>query len=266
MSVPQNERGASADTALNSLPLPPPDQLNCAIQSLDIMAKLLAESGLEAPAIAQWRLNSLIHIFPNFPALAKVVEEAKIAVGITQLTEAGRSVTDVATQLSETLERKIKPEQVNKALVALGLQTYLEEQRVWQLTEAGKRHGQSFLATSRTNKWSGSRTTWNDSVIPLLEEYLQSSAESEVELELKLESEAPTQILKPSRAKAASKNGAVPKPETWSISERLKALKQKVSADQMMHIGMEAAAAYAEKHGTIPSKELRNNKHQDIYL
>ncbi len=46
---------------------------------------------------------------------------------------------------------------------------------------------------------------------------------------------------------------------------RLKASKKKVTASQRMHIEMEAAEAYKERHGKPPAKEQVKGKYYDVY-
>ncbi len=58
-----------------------------------------------------------------------------------------------------------------------------------------------------------------------------------------------------------------PEPESknWLLSSRVKASKKKVTASQRMHIEMEAAEAYKERHGKPPAKEQVKGKYVDVY-
>jgi hypothetical protein len=58
-----------------------------------------------------------------------------------------------------------------------------------------------------------------------------------------------------------------PEPESknWLLSDRVKASKKKVTASQRMHIEMEAASAYKERHGKPPAQEQVKGKYYDVY-
>jgi hypothetical protein len=56
-----------------------------------------------------------------------------------------------------------------------------------------------------------------------------------------------------------------PESKSWKISARIKALKKKVNSSQRLHIDMEAAEAYKERHGKPPAKEQLKGKYYDIY-
>ena len=47
--------------------------------------------------------------------------------------------------------------------------------------------------------------------------------------------------------------------------ERIKASKKKVTASQRLHIDMEAAETYKERHGKPPAKEQVKGKFYDVY-
>jgi phage portal protein BeeE len=49
------------------------------------------------------------------------------------------------------------------------------------------------------------------------------------------------------------------------LTERIKASKKKVTASQRLHIEMEAAEAYKERHGKPPAKEQVKDKYHDVY-
>lgn len=174
------------------------------------------------------------------------------------------TATLLASRLSEDLGKKIKPAQVNQALVELGLQVRPDDgKRIWQLTDTGTSYGFSRLATSKTNDWSGPQVTWRESVIPLLIDYFESiDAEKSVGMEVE-EASAATPLNIPTPSDSASQG--LPESKSWMISERLKALKKKVNSSQRLHIEMEAAEAYKERHGKPPSKEQSKGKYFDIY-
>jgi hypothetical protein len=197
----------------------------------------------------------------KFPDLADIIEDAKKLIGsAAPLPEVGMTVTDVASRLTDDLGRKIKPASVNEALVELGFQVRPENgKRIWQLTEEGKEYGFSRLATSVTNDWSGPQVTWRESVIPVLIDYFESANNTAVET-LEASNEA-TPASCPSNAVIRVGTGG----KNWMISDRLKSLKKKVTASQRLHIDMEAAEAYKERHGKPPAKEQVKDKYYDIY-
>ncbi|MFB2881004.1 hypothetical protein [Floridanema aerugineum] len=151
--------------------MPSPEQVATAIQTIDQLSNWLLNTGLSNAAIAQFKFNALATMYPE---LKEIAELAKSLIGATHsLPEEGMSATELAALLTENLTVKIKPEQVNTALVKLGYQERNDEKRIWILTEAGSQHGISLLATSKTNKWQGSQLKWYRSVIPILEDYFR---------------------------------------------------------------------------------------------
>ena len=140
-----------------------PEAIATAIATIDTLSVWLKDAGLDENAIAHWKFNALAKKFPD---LADIIEDAKKLISSNvPLSEVGMTATELASRLSEDLDRKIKPAQVNEALVKLGLQVRPENgKRIWQLTEAGTSYGFSRLATSRTNDWSGPQVTWRESV------------------------------------------------------------------------------------------------------
>jgi hypothetical protein len=56
-----------------------------------------------------------------------------------------------------------------------------------------------------------------------------------------------------------------PSQRSWTLTERIKALKKKVTASQRLHIEMEAAEAFKGRHGKPPAKEQVKGKYSDIY-
>jgi hypothetical protein len=151
-----------------------PDAIATAIESINTLSVWLVDAGLDKSAIAQWKFNALAKKFPD---LADIIEDAKKLIGSTaSVPSVGMTVSTVAEQLTEKLGRKIKPAQVNQALVELGFQVRPENgKRIWQLTLEGKEYGFSRLATSVTNDWSGSQVTWGEAVIPILTDYFEKA-------------------------------------------------------------------------------------------
>ncbi len=237
-----------------------------AMESLNTLAVWLQDAGLDKSAIAHWKFNALARKFPD---LADIIEDAKklISSGVP-LPEVGMTATELASRVSEDLGRKIKPAQVNQALVELGLQVRPENgKRIWQLTEAGNEYGFSRLATSKTNDWSGPQVTWRESVIPLLVDYFESLDE---EKSVGIEGEetsapSPLDIPTPSDPTSQGLPESEPESKSWMISERIKVLKKKVNSSQRLHIDMEAAEAYKERHSKPPAKEQLKGKYYDIY-
>lgn len=280
MSSSPNDKSYKAESSY-----PTSDELNSRMQLIDHVARWLEETGLSQSAIGQWKFNALAAAYPDDLMIQSVCQQASSLLGATQsLPEVGMTVTDVSLQLSESLERKIKPADVNKALVDLGYQIRHEDKRIWELTEEGKEQGMSLLSTSKTNKWSGPQVKWYSSILPILEVYFSKSGEqsdgapslnsqkpeskTSVNSAPKKSSEATvvTEIpLDNSVATAAQKASSKPQKESWFVSERLKFLKLKTTADMRMHIEMEAAAAYKEKHGKLPLKQLDKQKQCDVY-
>ena len=231
-----------------------PDALASAMESIDTLSVWLQDAGLEKSAIAHFKYNALAKKFPD---LADIIEEAKKLIGSSvPVPEVGMTVSEVAQQLTSLLERSIKPAQVNQALVELGFQVRPDNgKRIWQLTESGKEYGFSRLATSKTNDWSGPQVTWTQAVIPVLIDYFEKAVSlEEVSSEPTEDTPTPDKELSPE-----------PESPSWRLSDRLKASKKKVTASQRLHIEMEAASAYKERHGKPPAKEQIKGKYEDVY-
>lgn len=242
------------------------DSIATVMESINTLSVWLKDAGLDESAIAHWKFNALAR---KFPELADIIEDAKKLIGSSvPLPSVGMTATELASRLGEDLERKIKPAQVNQALVELGLQVRPENgKRIWQLTQAGTEYGFSRLATSKTNDWSGPQVTWRESVIPLLVDYFESTDEEKsVGMEtLETSSPSPLEIPTPSDSTSPGLPESPLESKSWMISERIKALKKKVSSSQKLHIDMEAASAYKERHGKPPAKEQLKGKYYDIY-
>jgi hypothetical protein len=176
------------------------------------------------------------------------------------------TATLMASRLSDDLGKKIKPAQVNQALVELGLQVRPENgKRIWQLTEEGNTYGFSRLATSKTNDWSGPQVTWQESVIPLLIDYFESiEAEKLVGIEVE-DASGTTPSDRPTPSDSTSPVLSESESTSWMVSSRIKALKKKVNSSQRVHIDMEAVEAYKQRHGKNPAKEQLKGKYYDIY-
>ena len=234
------------------------DAIAATMESINTLSVWLVDAGLDESAIAQWKFNALAKKFPD---LADIVEDALKLISTTKpVPEVGMTVTEVANQLSEDLGRKIKPADVNLALVELGWQVRPDNgKRVWQLTEAGKEYGFSRLATSKTNDWSGPQVTWQSEVIPILRDYFETTAEAKPDTDDN--HSAALDVPKPSDSQPAP----LPESKSWTLTERIKALKKKVAASQRLHIEMEAAEAFKGRHGKPPAKEQVKGKYSDIY-
>src|SRR3712207_124893 len=90
------------------------------MESINTLAVWLKDAGLDESAIAHWKFNALAEKFPD---LADVIEDAKKLISSNvPLASVGMTATELASRVSEDLDRKIKPAQVNEALVKLGLQ------------------------------------------------------------------------------------------------------------------------------------------------
>ncbi len=243
-----------------------PEVIATAMESLNTLSVWLKDAGLDESAIAHWKFNALARKFPD---LADIIEDAKKLISSeVPVPDVGMTATELASRLSEDLGKKIKPAQVNQALVELGLQVRPENgKRIWQLTQTGTEYGFSRLATSKTNDWSGPQVTWRESVIPLLINYFESiDEEKSVGMETGETSGAsPLDI----QTHKDSTSPGLPESEleskSWMISARIKALKKKVNSSQKLHIDMEAAEAYKERHGKPPTKEQLKGKYYDIY-
>jgi hypothetical protein len=228
------------------------------MESINTLAVWLREAGLDESAIAHFKFNALAKKFPD---LADIIEDAKKLIGSTApLPDVGLTVTEVAERLTEDLGRKIKPASVNEALVELGFQVRPENgKRIWQLTEYGKEYGFSRLATSVTNDWSGPQVTWRESVIPVLIDYFESTHNTAIETPEASNGSTPAAAL------PTPSSELEPESKNWMIGARVKALKRKVTASQRLHIDMEAAEAYKQRHGKPPAKEQVKGKNYDIY-
>jgi hypothetical protein len=249
-----------------------PDALASAMESINTLSVWLLDAGLDNSAIAQWKFNALAKKFPD---LADIIEEAKKLIGSTApAPDFGMTVSVVTEQLAEELGKKIKPAQVNQALVELGFQVRPDNgKRIWQLTEEGKEYGFSRLATSKTNDWSGPQVTWQKAVIPVLIDYFESTADSEEEEQASRSSPDNTVITRdgvsnsspPPASLRERSHQSEPESKSWMLAERIKFSKKKVTASQRLHIEMEAASAYKERHGKPPAKEQVKDKYYDVY-
>ncbi len=251
----QDNGAASVDSkpSPNVGSLPPPDQIAAAMQSIDVIAGWLDNTGLSEAAIAQWKYNALASAIP---ALGKLAESAKSLIGsTTPIPETGLTVTELAELLTESCERKIKAADVNQALVELGLQIRKGQEREYELTRAGLEFGQAFLATSKTNDWSGPRVKWFKSVLPLLEDYFKSASINEKPDSQEVQSPQLNPI-KASRYPRDSNNSSTKEREVWFIQERAKHLEVKVNANHLIHIELFANDAYKERHGKLPNRQL----------
>lgn len=235
-----------------------PDAIAKAMESINTLSVWLKETGLDESAIAHFKFNALAKKFPD---LTDIIEEAKKLIGVgAPLPEVGMTVTEVASRLTDDLGRKIKPASVNEALVELGFQVRPDNgKRIWQLTEEGKEYGFSRLATSVTNDWSGPQVTWRESVIPVLIDYFESTNNTAVETLEASNGVTPAAVL------ATQSSEEEPEAKNWMIGDRVKALKKKVTASMRLHIEMEAAEAYKERHGKPPAKEQIKGKYYDVY-
>ncbi|MFP4336881.1 MAG: hypothetical protein ACLFQP_03030 [Halothece sp.] len=159
-----------------SIELPSPEELAQYKALLEIVSEYLAEAELDAVAIAQWKLTEL---GKKYPALTHLVQSAQQFLGLhDSLPATGYIPTQLAERVSEELEQPITASQVNHALHELGLQEFTKpNSRERRLTEAGKDYGRTLLATSKAGSWQGSRVIWFESVIPVLCDYFQHSAE-----------------------------------------------------------------------------------------
>jgi hypothetical protein len=231
-----------------------PDTIATAMESINTLAVWLVDAGLDESVIAHFKYNALAKKFPN---LADIIEDAKKLVGTNvSIPEVGMTVSEVASRLSEELEDKIKPAQVNQALVELGFQVRPDNgKRIWQLTKEGKEYGFSRLATSKTNDWSGPQVTWGEAVIPVLIDYFEKAFSLEEALSESIE-DTPT---------ADKELEPEPESKSWTLAERIKVSKKKVTASQRLHIEMDAVEAYKERHGKPPAKEQIKGKYYDVY-
>jgi hypothetical protein len=247
-----------------------PESIALAMESINTLAVWLKDAGLDESAISQWKFNALASKFPD---LADIIEDAKKLLGVgAPLPEVGLTVTEVAQRLTEDLGRKIKPAEVNQALVDLGLQVRPDNgKRIWQLTEAGSEYGFSRLATSKTNDWSGPQVTWRESVIPLLIDYFETIADAFPEEKAVSQSTDSIAVATsgasytPTPLRKTPASEPEPLSKSWMVGERIKALKRKVTSTQRLHIDMEAAEAYKERHGKPPAKEQSKGKYYDVY-
>jgi hypothetical protein len=222
--------------------MPSPEEVAAAIQTIDQLTSWLESAGLSAGAIAQFKFNALAVMYPE---LKEVAQLAKQLIGAAHpVPEVGMGATELAQILADTLEVNIKPEQINKALMALGYQERDEAKRVWKLTEAGSEHGTTLLATSQTNQWSGTQVKWYRSVIPILENYFKQTIET-----ASVRSE-----------NSHTDNGSVPaganakRKKNWTIAERIKELNLPSNPDQIQLIQEFADEFYTEQYGTNPPK------------
>ncbi len=66
------------------------------------------------------------------------------------------NVTELAINISESLNKKIKPHEVNKALEILKFQLATNNGvAAYRLTKLGKQYGRALIVTGIGNNWSG---------------------------------------------------------------------------------------------------------------
>ena len=263
LETKSNGFGNGAGSTSSPVELPSSEQIAAAMQGIDQLAGWLERSGLAEGAIAQWKYNCLASLYPVLGAIA---ESAKSMLGTTMpVPDPGMNVTEIASILSERLDKKIKPADVNKALIELGFQVRNDSERAWEVTEAGREYGQAFLATSRTNDWQGTQTKWFKAVIPLLLEHFEAQAAQDAELESQsapAETSAPGETSAPAETSApslpqSSNSTAAPAPgEFWFIEERAKHLGFKTNATHRVHIEMHAVEGYKARYGKPPARQM----------
>lgn len=242
--------------------MPSPEQVAAAITTIDQLSGWLENAGLSAATIAHFKFNALVAIHPE---LKEVAEIAKSLIGATfPITEEGMTVTELASILTESLGTSVKPEQANKALVAFGYQERNEAKRTWTLTETGKEHGISLLATSTTNAWSGVQVKWCRSVIPVLLNYFQETLDQSNSLTKNDESfqEYSKEVHDSNNGSSdnnSASNHATQKTDSkqkkaWTVAERIKELNLKSNPTQIQLIQDFADEFYLEQYGTKPPK------------
>ncbi|MCL1472022.1 hypothetical protein [Argonema antarcticum] len=239
--------------------MPSPEQITTAISTIDQLSGWLENAGLNQVAIAQFKFNSLAAMYPE---LKEVAEIAKSVIGAAFPIEEGMTVTELANIITENLGKSIKPDRVNKALVELGYQERNEAKRTWSLTEAGKEHGISLLATSATNAWSGVQVKWRRSVISVLLNYFQENLEESNLLTNNVDS-VPESLQADNGSNNGSSNSNSAFKQTaskdnskrkinWTIAERIKEKNLKSNPQQIQLIQSFADDYYLEKYGTNP--------------
>lgn len=153
---------------------------------LQIQASLVDVTIANAKAVAQFMkqvgvesaiADSLVldAVASQFPELKGMTETGKRLLSAQAPLE---SVGLTPTEIGERLEPSVNAKVVNSALEILGLQEKGTRQSTktgkdkhfWQLTEKGKRYGHVYLATGGNN-WSGGQIRWQESVIPVIQEY-----------------------------------------------------------------------------------------------
>ncbi len=145
--------------------------LSVIAEGIEVAARWMIESGIDAKAISAWKLSQLGQ---QVPELAGIVASAQELIATHSTTPSGMITSQLAKKLSTTLERKITPAKTNQALHDLELQDWAKPgvNRERKLTERGKKYGVALLTTS-SEGWQGAQLRWFDSVIPLLVDYFQ---------------------------------------------------------------------------------------------
>lgn len=149
----------------------------------------LAKSAIaEAEAIVDWFEQSLgidktvgdlmkvDMVAKQLPHHKAVFEQAKRLLSAKAPLD---SVGLTPTEIGERLESPVNAKTINSVLEALGLQEKGTRQSTktgkdkhfWQVTEKGKQYGRVYLTTGNNN-WSGGQIRWQESVVPLIQEYL----------------------------------------------------------------------------------------------
>ena len=141
-------------------------------QKLELITNILKETGLDDNLIAQYKLNAIAAYFPE---LKDASEDAKKWVATFDPNPCDLiNVTTLARAVSQQLDRTIKPNQINLALVELGFQLPVNDKGDRRLSPFGKKYGRTLILTGINNNWSGTQIYWDQSTITPLIEYFNS--------------------------------------------------------------------------------------------
>lgn len=153
----------------------PQDFMPKLIEQMNIAEQLLLDVGVDPTIIKQKKLDVAAKSLPD---VQEMIEAGKLAIAsLTPRQSIGLTPTELGEQLNPSQKAKV----VNEALADLGLQTKMHRQSTknpaktksfWQVTDQGRQY--SYVALTTAADWSGGQIRWYESVIPLLQQYLDS--------------------------------------------------------------------------------------------
>ena len=154
---------------------PQPTPIQQTLADVDELVKWIAKTDTEQNLLEQAKYDAVASIHPEYRPLLEAAKKVRSTEAIHQ------SVGMTATEVGKRLNPPLKPTEVNEILESLDFQFKQPKKKrgkdsyVWQLTEEGKQHGFVYFAT-QADKWSGDQIRWQDSVVAVIQDYLEQAA------------------------------------------------------------------------------------------